>query len=109
MAGGIGEGFAGDQPGGYNLTGAKALEFWVRGREGGETVSFGFGLIAGKPFSETGTVEVKNLQLTTNWQQIRIPLDGQDLSRIKSGFYWTLGAKGKPITFYLDDIRYVDK
>jgi hypothetical protein len=28
------------------------------------------------------------------------------LSRIKTGFAWTLAANGHPVTFYLDDIRY---
>jgi hypothetical protein len=98
----------GDQPGGYNLTGAGALEFWARGEYGGEKVSFGFGLVgAPKTYFDTGKGELKDVSLTTTWQRYCIPLAGRDLSRIKSGFYWTLGAPGQPVTFYLDDIRYV--
>ena len=100
----------GDQPGGYNLTGAVAVSFWARGEVGGEKVSFGVGMIGSdKPYYDTGKGNLKEVQLTAEWTEYRIPLDGQDLSRIKSGFYWTLGGQGKPVTFYLDDIRYVGK
>jgi hypothetical protein len=35
----------GDLEGGYDLTGAAALELWARGEYGGERVSFGVGII----------------------------------------------------------------
>jgi hypothetical protein len=35
----------GNQPGGYNLTGAQRIGFWARGRFGGERVNFGVGLL----------------------------------------------------------------
>ena len=44
----------GDQPGGLNLTGAAALEFWVRGAAGGEKVNFVVGAIGkDKPYHDT--------------------------------------------------------
>ena len=98
----------GDQPGGFNLTGAQALTFWARGAAGGEKMAFGFGVIgADKPFSDSGKGEMKDVVLSTEWTSYCIPLTGKDLSRIKSGFFWSLGGQGKPVTFYLDDIQYV--
>ena len=100
----------GSQPGGYDLTGASSLAFWARGEAGGEKVSFGVGMIGSdKPYFDTGKGTLKDVELTTTWQEFKIPLEGQDLSRIKSGFFWTLGGQGKPLTFYLDDVRFVGK
>jgi hypothetical protein len=96
----------GDKPGGFNLTGAKKLTFWARGETGGELVDFSYGGIRNdKPFYDTsdGTLAVK---LTTDWKQYAIELTGKDLSRIKTGFGWSLRGAGKPVTFYLDDIQY---
>ena len=98
----------GSQPGGFNLKNANALTFWARGETGQEVVSFGVGVIGpDKPFSDTTRESLKDVPLTTGWKAYTIPLAGRDLSRIKSGFLWTLGAKGEPVTFYLDDIQYV--
>ena len=97
----------GEQPGGYNLTGAASLEFWARGASGGEKISFGFGLIGpDKFYSDTGKGEVKDVLLSNTWQHYCIPLTGLNLSRIKTAFYWTLGGQGKPVVFYLDDIQF---
>lgn len=99
----------GDQKGGYDLREAGTLSFWARGKNGGEAVKFGFGLIGReKPFFDTGKAE-KSVKLTKEWQQFSIPLAGQDMSSIKSGFYWTLAGAGAPITFYLDDIVYTSE
>jgi hypothetical protein len=98
----------GEQPGGLDLTGAGELEFWVRGGDGGEIVSFVFGVLDGdQPYRDSAKGELKDVCLTAGWQRLSIPLDGYDLSRIKTGFGWSLAAQGKPVTFYLDDIRYV--
>jgi hypothetical protein len=35
-----------------------------------------------------------------------IDLEGKDLTRIKTGFVWTLAGQGAPVVFYLDDIRF---
>ena len=97
----------GEKPGGYDFTGAKTLSFWARGDKGGEVVSFGYGLIGkDQKFFDSGKGELKEVRLTPDWKRYSIDLSGQDLSHIKSGFYWTLGGKDQPITFYLDDIRY---
>lgn len=98
----------GSRPGGLNLTGAVALEFWARGAEGDETVNFMFGGLEGNHlYRDTAKGELKDVHLTTQWQKHRIPLNGRDLSRIKTGFGWSLAGQGKPVTIYLDDIRYV--
>ncbi|MEI8378596.1 MAG: hypothetical protein WCJ09_00615 [Planctomycetota bacterium] len=98
----------GSRPGGLNLTGAVALEFWARGAEGDETVNFMFGVLEGKHlYRDTAKGELKDVPLTPQWQKHRIPLNGRDLSRIKTGFGWSMAGQGKPITIYLDDIRYV--
>jgi hypothetical protein len=98
----------GAKPGGLNLTGAKSLEFWARGAKGGEVLSFMFGVVDGEhPYRDTGKGELKEIRLTTEWQKLRIPLEGRDLTRIKTGFGWSLAGQGAPVKFYLDDIRYV--
>lgn len=100
----------GKVPGGLDFSGATALEFWARGAEGGETVNFVFGVIGGgELYRDTARGELKDLRLTGDWKKYKIPLDGLDLSRIKTGFGWSLAGQGKPVTFYLDGIRYVDE
>ena len=97
----------GEQPGGLNFTGAKKLTFWARGEKGGESVNFSVGIIGkDKPFFDTASAKLDRQTLSTDWKQYTIDLAGLDLSRIKSGFVWTLGANGAPVTFYLDDIKY---
>ncbi|TWT92411.1 glycoside hydrolase family 2 TIM barrel-domain containing protein [Stieleria varia] len=98
----------GDQPGRWNLTGATALEFWVRGEKGGEVISFAMGYLGNdKAYPDTGKAERADLTLTSKWQQVRIPLTGKNLQRIATGFGWSAASKGQPFRFYLDDIRYV--
>jgi hypothetical protein len=96
----------GDKNGGHNLTGATKLTFWARGRTGGETVDFFFGAIKPpKPFTDTATAKITTT-LTTTWKQYSIDLTGKNLTRIKTGFGWSLAGQGHPVTFYLDDIQY---
>jgi len=97
----------GDQPGGRNLTGASRLTFWARGAKGGEVVNFLCGIIKkDKPFFDTAQTGLDKVTLTADWKQYTIDLKGKDLSRIKTGFGWSLAASGEPITFYLDDIKF---
>jgi hypothetical protein len=96
----------GDRAGGLDLVGAKQLTFWARGQKGGEEVSFELGLIGHeKRFFDTANAKLK-VTLTPDWKQYSIDLSGKDLSRIKTGFSWTVAASGDPITFFLDDIQY---
>ncbi|QDU76622.1 Glycosyl hydrolases family 2, TIM barrel domain [Bremerella volcania] len=97
----------GDRPGGFDLSAADTLQIWARGEHGGERVKFGFGLIdRDKPFYDTAKGEIE-VTLTSQWQRFKIPLVRHNAGRIKTGFYWTLGGQGKPVTFYLDDIAFI--
>jgi len=97
----------GDVPGGWNLTGAKKLSFWGRGEKGGEIVSFKFGVLGpDKKYSDSATGESTDLKLTRHWTIYTIDLTGKNLTRVKTGFVWTLSGQGHPVIFYLDDIRY---
>jgi hypothetical protein len=94
----------GDQPGGFNLSGAKKLTFWARGAHGGEKVDFKFGLLGkNKKFHDSASGEA-NTTLTSGWKQYTINLAGKNLSQIKTGFVFVVS--GTPTTFYLDDVRY---
>lgn len=97
----------GDRAGGLDLTGAKSLSFYARGAAGGEVVSVEFGILGkDKKFSDTGRGKLERIALTKDWKKYEIPLAGQDLSCIKTGFSVVIAGQGKPVTLWLDDIRY---
>ena len=97
----------GDQPGGWNLTGAKQLKFWARGEKGGETVDFKFGVLgADKKFPDSATGALNEVKLTKEWKEYTIDLTAKDLAHIKTGFVWTVAGQGVPVVFFLDDIRF---
>ncbi len=97
----------GEQPGGFDLSGAKKLTFWARGKNGGEQVDFAVGILGkDRKFFDTVKAELKGVKLKRDWQQYSIDLKGQDLSRVKTPFVWTTFSKGLPVTFYLDDIQF---
>jgi len=97
----------GDQPGGFDLTGATKLTFWARGKEGGEKLDFGVGLLGSdKEYPDTAKAELKGVKLKRDWKRYSIDLKGEDLTRIKTPFVWTLAGRGRSVTFYLDDIRF---
>jgi hypothetical protein len=97
----------GDQPGGWNLTGARKLKFWARGEKGDESVSFKFGILeTDKKYSDSATGEITDVKLTKEWTEYAIDLEGKDLTRVKTGFVWTLAGRGSPVIFFLDDIRF---
>lgn len=80
----------------------------MRGAEGGEVVNFVFGVIDGDvPYPDTAKGELNGVKLTRQWSKKAISLRGLDLRQIKTGFGWSLAGQGEPVTFYLDDIRYV--
>jgi len=110
---------------GFNLTGATKLTFWARGKEGGERVEFfAFGVgrdpntgvpIAPYPDSSPKVTICGKLNspcyvtLSKEWRQYTIDLNGVNLSYVLGGFGWVTNAlqnKNKPVTFYLDDIKY---
>ncbi len=97
----------GDRAGGFDLSGAQRLAFWARGEKGGEIVTFQFGIIPReKKFFDTAKGQLEKVALTPDWKEYVIDVRGKDLTRIKTGFVWTLASGGQPVTFYLDDIRW---
>lgn len=115
---------------GVNLEGATKLTFWAKGDKGGERVEF-FALGVGwdpdvkppvvqddpltkKAFAHPdlySKVTVPNgyLELEREWRQYTIDLKRKNLSYVLGGFGWVANAEEnglRPITFYLDDIRY---
>ena len=98
----------GDLDGGYDLTGATALEVWARGEYGGEKVSFGVGIIQkDKAHPDSAIEQTEGIELTPEWQRYTVPLKRADLSSIKTGFVVTLTGRRTPVTIYLDRIRFV--
>ncbi|HEY1629617.1 MAG TPA: hypothetical protein VGF52_07140, partial [Tepidisphaeraceae bacterium] len=96
----------GDLPGGLNLNGAQRISFWARGQNGGETVECKFGILGSdKKFPDTDSGGT-TFTLSNEWKQYTIPLDGKNLTRIKTPFCWVVRGQGHAVTFYLDDIQY---
>lgn len=97
----------GEKPGGANLSKALTLIFWARGAKGGEKVDFFMGGLDKGKCRDTARAKLDGVILKKEWTRYRIPLDGLDLSVIKTGFGFSLTNEGDPFTFYLDDIEYV--
>lgn len=98
----------GDSDGGYDLTSATALEFWARGKWGGEHVNVGVGLIGkDKPYPDSGLATIKDIVLEKDWKRYTISLEDIDLSSIKTGFYISLKGRQTSVTVYLDSIRFI--
>ncbi len=98
----------GDRKGGFDLTGATKLTFWVRGEKGDERIEeFKIGGISGQ-YSDSDVAGIGPVMLTKEWKQYEIDLTGKDLSYISGGFCWATNMDVNPegCTFYLDDIRY---
>lgn len=96
----------GDNRGGIDLTGAKRLVFWARAKHHGLVVKFGYGLIGKSKTYHDSSAASRQIKLTTRWKKYVIPLSGNNMSRIITGFYWSAAADGAPFTFYLDGIEY---
>jgi hypothetical protein len=98
----------GEQEGGFDVTGASALELWARGEYGGEKVTFGVGLLGkDRAHPDSAIVKTDTIELASEWQRYRIPLKGRDLSSLKTGFVVTLQGRKSPVTVYLDSVRFV--
>lgn len=97
----------GEKAGGLDFSAAKKFVIWARGAKGGEQIKFGLGIIGSdKKYPDSAKVDTGTVTLTTEWKKFTIDLAGKDLSCIKSGFYWSLGGQGEPVTFYLADVGY---
>lgn len=94
----------GERAGGFDLSGAKKLHFWARGKAGGETVLFTVGGIGPEArYPDSLKVDHK-VKLTSEWQEVVIHLAGQDLSRVKTPFHWSLTTGASAVEFFLDEI-----
>ena len=99
----------GDMDGGFDMSGATALEFLVRGESGGEKASFGVGLLDKKTdYPDSVIVKTGMIELDAKWRRLRIDFEeGDDLSSLKVAFVVTIEGRRKPVTLYLDSIRFV--
>ncbi|MDP2943255.1 MAG: hypothetical protein Q8O36_07130 [Candidatus Omnitrophota bacterium] len=98
----------GTKPGGYDLSGASKLVFWVKGTKGGEILSeVKIGGITGE-YSDSDSASIGPITLTKEWKEYKIDLKGKDLSYISGGFCWSASAADNPegFTIYFDDIYY---
>ena len=91
----------------YEVLFDESYERILSGAEGGEKLDFAVGLIGSdKEYPDTLKAERKGVKLKKEWKQYTIDLDGEDLTRVKTPFVWSLGGRGRPVTFYLDDSRF---
>jgi hypothetical protein len=98
----------GDKKGGYNLTGAKKLTFWARGANGGEKIAeFKVGGITGE-YPDSDSQSMGPVELTKEWKQYTLDLEGKDLSYIIGGFCFAASKDDNPNGFimYIDDVIY---
>ena len=97
----------GEYDGGYNLSKAKRLTFWLKGDKGGEIVEAKLGgTAANYPDSEnltSGPITLANV-----WTQYSLDLTDADLFYISAGFGLAVkqDANPKGAIFYLDDVKY---
>jgi len=110
---------------GIDLTGARRLSFWARGKNGGERVEFfAFG-VGRDPFSGAPLAPFPDsspkvtlcgllaspcyVTLSREWRRYEIDLTGLDLGYVLGGFGWItndVNNNGREIVFYLDDIKF---
>lgn len=95
-----------NSPGGYDLTGAKALTFWARGEKGGEKVKVSMGGPLAGRYPNTASAELGEIVLAAEWQEYTLPLDGADLRRVKNPFTIVVVGNGFPFHLYIDDVVY---
>ena len=100
----------GTTDGGYDLSGAKKLKFFVKGEKGGEIVEFKMGGVNGA-YSDSANATTGPITLTKEWKEYEIPLKDEDVSYIFTGFVWVASAEQDPdgCTFFLDKIVYVNQ
>lgn len=94
---------------GYNLTGAQKISFWAKGEKGGEVINnFIIGGIQGKAVEDSDSRAIGPIELTKEWRQYFIYLDGAKLTNIIGGFCVTFAKYNneKGAVFYLDNIVY---
>ena len=51
-------------------------------------------------------MKTRAIELTDEWRRYDVPLDGEDLTSIKTALVVTVHGKRSPVTVYLDSIRF---
>lgn len=97
----------GSKDGGFNLSNAKELTFYARGKKGGEELEFKVGGITGR-YADSDMVGIGPVKLTSEWQEYVIDLEGAELFYISGGFVFAASRIDNPDGFiiYLDEIKY---
>jgi len=97
----------GSMDGGYNLSSAKRISFYARGEKGGEKLEFKIGGITGR-YADSDMLGIGLVELTPEWQEYVIDLEGAELFYISGGFVFAASRMDNPDGFiiYLDEIRY---
>jgi hypothetical protein len=94
----------GDNPGGYDLSGAEKFSFWAKASRKGVKVEIGFGLIDDdKPYPDTAKRK-KEVYLSTEWKKYSISTKRLDMSCIRSGLVIFGAGDGEPFDIYLDEV-----
>jgi hypothetical protein len=102
----------GDRPGeGFDLSDFTTVAFRARGLQGGEQVRIKAAVAGDQPFGDAALLPVDSgwIELTAQWQDYRVDVDGRDLSRVVTPFMVIANDKHTPtrrMTIFLDDIRY---
>ncbi len=87
-------------PHAYDMSGAKSLTFYARGKRGDEIIEFALGV-------EGDSASIKNkFVLSKEWEKYTFDLEGNDLSDISALFGWIATLQDNPdgLVFYLDEI-----
>jgi hypothetical protein len=91
----------------YDITGAKRLVLYARGKNGGEIVEFTVGSIS-LDSDRLSAASSGPVLLSNKWREYSIDLEGLNLSNIKTGFSMTVNRydNSEGAVIYLDDIKY---
>jgi hypothetical protein len=92
----------GAQVNGIDLSGASRLTFWARGASDKEHVKFFVGGVEG-PKGDSLSEKESYVDLTTEWRQYSINLNGADLTNVITAFGWVATAE---VEFWVDDVRF---
>lgn len=89
------------------------IVFWAKGETGTEIIEFKAGGTSDKQFKDSfsAITTPRRTPLSSVWDRYEIDLSGMDLSSVIGGFAWVASANDNPngVTFYLDDIRFVNE
>ncbi len=94
----------GEQPGGFDFTGANRLTVWAKGIAGGESLVIGIGELGPEHEYFDTLIRSKEITLTTHWKKYWIDFANADLRRVKTAFVCRPRNTDQAVEFFLDDI-----